>query len=468
MNLLRRLLGSPETEDDFARPFLDGQAPAEAVRLAPEPPPAALPCPSCAVLLSPPPVGDRRCPRCRQPIIVRRLEGRTVLLNEAAVEVFKAERRRAAEERVQSAARQRWLRLAHKVNASPNRCAKLAAAPVSSDVVEASRALYLATVERADQGGAARRAMGRHRPDPARTGQGPVRGGRRARLPAGRHRRVAPRRHDRGAPLAPAARQGGRAGEREMLPDLPERGRQDVQDRGRDSCAPAPARRLPAGSVRLRLVAGDGRAEASPGRGDARRSPASSRRRRRTPGPTLGSRSLSSGGVGRRRERSAGARWPAALRRPPTLTTCACRLPWSSSTRRPTSPRTSRPPSPSPTQAAAGGARLVALPEYLQYRGADDGFRASARPIPGPHTEPFAEVARRRDAWILVGSTAETSADPDRPFNSSALIAPDGSIAARLPQASPLRRGGRRRTQRHRVGSGDGRRSRWSPPRSTA
>ena len=81
-------------------------------------------------------------------------------------------------------------------------------------------------------------------------------------------------------------------------------------------------------------------------------------------------------------------------------------------------------------EAAAGGARLVALPEYLQYRGADDGFRASARPIPGPHTDPFAEVARRRGAWILVGSTAETSADPDRPYNTSTLIAPDGSIAA--------------------------------------
>ena len=81
-------------------------------------------------------------------------------------------------------------------------------------------------------------------------------------------------------------------------------------------------------------------------------------------------------------------------------------------------------------EAAAGGARLVALPEYLQYRGSDDGFRASARPIPGPHTEPFAEVARRRNAWILVGSTAEVSADPARPYNTSALVAPDGSLAA--------------------------------------
>ncbi len=81
-------------------------------------------------------------------------------------------------------------------------------------------------------------------------------------------------------------------------------------------------------------------------------------------------------------------------------------------------------------EAAAGGARLVGLPEYLQYRGPDDGFRASARPIPGPHTDPFAEVARRRSAWILVGSTAETSRDPDRPYNTSTLIAPDGAIAA--------------------------------------
>ena len=62
--------------------------------------------------------------------------------------------------------------------------------------------------------------------------------------------------------------------------------------------------------------------------------------------------------------------------------------------------------------AAADGARLVALPEYLQFRGPDDGYRASARPIPGPWTEPFADVARRRDAWILVGSLAETSGEP--------------------------------------------------------
>jgi len=81
-------------------------------------------------------------------------------------------------------------------------------------------------------------------------------------------------------------------------------------------------------------------------------------------------------------------------------------------------------------EAAAGGARLVALPEYLQFRGPDAGFRDSARPVPGPFTDAFADVARRHEAWILVGSLAETSGDPARPYNTSVLIDPAGSIAA--------------------------------------
>src|SRR5690349_24920568 len=80
--------------------------------------------------------------------------------------------------------------------------------------------------------------------------------------------------------------------------------------------------------------------------------------------------------------------------------------------------------------AAAGGARFVVLPEYLQFRGDDDGFRASARPIPGPFTDAFAAVARRRDVWILAGSLAEATDDRARPANTSVLLAPGGSIAA--------------------------------------
>jgi predicted amidohydrolase len=82
-------------------------------------------------------------------------------------------------------------------------------------------------------------------------------------------------------------------------------------------------------------------------------------------------------------------------------------------------------------RAAATGAELVALPEYLQYRGDDAGFRASTRPIPGPHTEPFAEIARSRGCWVLAGSTAETAPDPERPYNTSVLLDPAGELVAR-------------------------------------
>jgi predicted amidohydrolase len=80
-------------------------------------------------------------------------------------------------------------------------------------------------------------------------------------------------------------------------------------------------------------------------------------------------------------------------------------------------------------QAAAEGARLIALPEYLQYRGSDDGYRASARPIPGPFSDAFAAVARARGVWILAGSLAE-SGPADRPYNTSILIDPTGTIVA--------------------------------------
>jgi deaminated glutathione amidase len=81
-------------------------------------------------------------------------------------------------------------------------------------------------------------------------------------------------------------------------------------------------------------------------------------------------------------------------------------------------------------EAASRGARLIVLPEYLQYRGPDNGFRASARSIPGPFTDVFADVARRYSVWILAGSLAEQSDDPRCPYNTSALIDPEGTIAA--------------------------------------
>jgi predicted amidohydrolase len=73
---------------------------------------------------------------------------------------------------------------------------------------------------------------------------------------------------------------------------------------------------------------------------------------------------------------------------------------------------------------------LIALPESFLYRGPAAGFRESASELPGPMTEPFAELARSLDTWILLGSVAERSADPQRPYNTSVLLDPAGRICA--------------------------------------
>jgi len=80
---------------------------------------------------------------------------------------------------------------------------------------------------------------------------------------------------------------------------------------------------------------------------------------------------------------------------------------------------------------AAAEADLVVLPEYVQYRGTDAGFRASAAAVPGPTTEPFAAVARERGCWVLAGSHAEASGDPGRPWNTSPLFDRGGVFRAR-------------------------------------
>ncbi len=74
---------------------------------------------------------------------------------------------------------------------------------------------------------------------------------------------------------------------------------------------------------------------------------------------------------------------------------------------------------------------LIALPELFTYRGPAAGFRDSATELPGPTTEPFAELARSIGCWILLGSLAERSSDPQRPYNTSILLSPAGEVGAR-------------------------------------
>lgn len=104
-------------------------------------------CPYCAAVIDPPPARSRRCPSCRRPIVVRRIDGRSVLLTAEAVEIFVRERQRVAVELRWASERAAWLRSAATVNADPARIARLAQARLSADVVDDSKALYLAAAE---------------------------------------------------------------------------------------------------------------------------------------------------------------------------------------------------------------------------------------------------------------------------------------------------------------------------------
>jgi len=120
-------------------------------KATPVPAPAAASCPYCAVLLQPPPSSSQRCARCRQRIVVRRVEARAVYLTEAAVQVFEAERRRIAGAGRLTRERDRWLKLAAAAGAPSARAARLAAAQLSGDTVDGARTLYVTTVERSFQ-----------------------------------------------------------------------------------------------------------------------------------------------------------------------------------------------------------------------------------------------------------------------------------------------------------------------------
>jgi hypothetical protein len=111
-------------------------------------PAAAAACPYCAVLLDPAPERGRLCPRCRRPIVVRRVDGRLVLLTRDAVDVFESERDRETREQAWTGERRRWLALAKGVSAPTNRVERLAAQPPSQAAVTASRELYIAAAER--------------------------------------------------------------------------------------------------------------------------------------------------------------------------------------------------------------------------------------------------------------------------------------------------------------------------------
>jgi predicted amidohydrolase len=89
-------------------------------------------------------------------------------------------------------------------------------------------------------------------------------------------------------------------------------------------------------------------------------------------------------------------------------------------------------------RAAAKGARLVLLPENFAFFGDEEGKRAIAETIAiapsasdGPIVAALRDAAREHSVWLVAGGMPEASADPLRPFNTCAVLAPSGELVAR-------------------------------------
>ena len=86
-------------------------------------------------------------------------------------------------------------------------------------------------------------------------------------------------------------------------------------------------------------------------------------------------------------------------------------------------------------RAADMGAELVALPENFAFMGdSDEGKRAIAEDLAtceGPIARAIAELARSKGIFVVAGGMPEKSGDDARPFNTSALFAPNGALLAR-------------------------------------
>ncbi len=118
------------------------------------------PCPSCGAPLDPVPSRDRLCPRCRRPLVVRHVEGRTVLLTREAVPVFEAQRQRSVNEDAWRRERDDWLHLARDHGLPRDRREKLASEPISAESVRRARDLALSASHRAARAAAREKRWG--------------------------------------------------------------------------------------------------------------------------------------------------------------------------------------------------------------------------------------------------------------------------------------------------------------------
>jgi predicted amidohydrolase len=82
-------------------------------------------------------------------------------------------------------------------------------------------------------------------------------------------------------------------------------------------------------------------------------------------------------------------------------------------------------------QAAEAGARLVVLPERFAQWGPDTIAAQSAEAVPGTLAQWLSGQSREHGVFLVGGSILERDDGATRPFNTSLLYAPDGSLLDR-------------------------------------
>ena len=88
-------------------------------------------------------------------------------------------------------------------------------------------------------------------------------------------------------------------------------------------------------------------------------------------------------------------------------------------------------------EAAARGAKLIAMPENMHYVGLDSA--AHAEDVPGgPTFQLMSRLARQHKVWLHCGSIYEKNSSDPRPYNCTLVISPEGELAAKYHKIHPF------------------------------
>ena len=76
------------------------------------------------------------------------------------------------------------------------------------------------------------------------------------------------------------------------------------------------------------------------------------------------------------------------------------------------------------------GAKLVGMPEFVNFFGEEKEEIENAETIPGPTTDFFCKKAKQHGIWLSCGSIAEKISGKDKLYNSSVFVNPKGEIVS--------------------------------------